>query len=339
MPTSSSRPLARLSGPGDVAAAVPLLCGFRPQDSVVVLSLRGPRRRLGLTVRLDLPPPGQVRAAASLLAQRVAGDGGSAAAVVVVTESGRRDVLVAALVDACADAGLEVVEAVHVAGGRWTSYLCSGACCPLDGTPLPDVPPLVAAERALEGRGVLASREELVRALAAPEAPAPGVEQAIAEHDRRVRADGAAAARAAAAREVRSLLQQVRDGGPVADDDVVRTAAVLHDVAVRDEVTAWAMEESDALLSLAEAVARRIGPPHDAPACSLLAWVAYARGDGARANVALDRALATDQAYGLALLLRQALDGGLPPDLVRRAVREATRAGAAAPGGRRRAGR
>ena len=335
MPTSSSRPLARLSGPGDVAATVPLLCGFRPQDSVVVLSLRGPRRRLGLTVRLDLPPPRQVRVAASLLAERIAGDGGSAAAVVVLAESGRRDALVTALVDSCGEAGIEVVEAVHVAGGRWSSYLCSGPCCPADGTPLPDAPPLVAAERALEGRGVLASREELVAALAAPDEPAAGVEQALADHARQVRADGAAAARAAAVREVRSLLERVRDGVPVGDDDAVRTGAVLHDVAVRDEVAAEWLEESDALLSLAEAVVRRVGPPHDAPACSLLAWVAYARGDGARANVALDRALATDPGYGLAVLLRQALDRGLPPDL----VREATRAGAAAPGGRRRAGR
>ena len=57
MTSVSNRPILRLTRPGDIAAAVPALCGFAPQDSVVVLSLRGSRRRLGVTVRVDLPPP------------------------------------------------------------------------------------------------------------------------------------------------------------------------------------------------------------------------------------------------------------------------------------------
>jgi hypothetical protein len=330
MTTSSSRPLARLSSPGEIAATVPLLCGFRPQDSVVVLSLRGRRRRLGLTIRLDLPPPGHVPEVAELLAARVAGDGGSSAAVVVLTEAGRQSALVVAVVDACAARRVQVVEAVHVSGGRWTSYLCSGACCPANGTPLPQTPSLVAAEHALEGRGVLASRDELVRALAAPVDPAP-VGQALADRWRRVLVDGAVTTRAVALRDVRVVLEQVAAGRPLEPPDAARVAAALHDVAVRDEVATWSLTDAQALQSLAEAVVRQVGPPHDAPACTLLAWVAYSRGDGARVNVALDRALATDPGYGLALLLRRALDSGVSPDQVRRTLRDAARVPAATP--------
>jgi hypothetical protein len=53
-----------------------------------------------------------------------------------------------------------------------------------------------------------------------------------------------------------------------------------------------------------------------APA-SLLAFVAWQAGDGALANVALDRALADNPRYSMALLLREALDAGAPPAMAR----------------------
>src|SRR5262245_25458318 len=46
--------LLTLRGPADLVAAVPLLLGFHPTDSIVVVSLCGPRRRIGLTLRADL---------------------------------------------------------------------------------------------------------------------------------------------------------------------------------------------------------------------------------------------------------------------------------------------
>jgi hypothetical protein len=53
-----------------------------------------------------------------------------------------------------------------------------------------------------------------------------------------------------------------------------------------------------------------------APA-SLLAFVAWQAGDGALANVALDRALADNRRYSMARLLRRALDSGAPPSVAR----------------------
>jgi hypothetical protein len=49
-----------------------------------------------------------------------------------------------------------------------------------------------------------------------------------------------------------------------------------------------------------------------APAC-LLAVTAWQGGNGALANIALDRALADDPGYSLALVLRDALTAGAPP--------------------------
>jgi hypothetical protein len=45
--------------------------------------------------------------------------------------------------------------------------------------------------------------------------------------------------------------------------------------------------------------------------------VAWQSGNGALANVALDRALADDPRYSMASLLRQVIDSGAPPSLAR----------------------
>jgi hypothetical protein len=51
-----------------------------------------------------------------------------------------------------------------------------------------------------------------------------------------------------------------------------------------------------------------------APIASLFASLAYERGEGALAQKALDRALADDDQYSLALLLRRVFNAGWPPE-------------------------
>jgi hypothetical protein len=53
-----------------------------------------------------------------------------------------------------------------------------------------------------------------------------------------------------------------------------------------------------------------------APA-SLLAFTAWQSGEGALANIAIERALAADPAYSMAHLIGQAVDAGLPPSAAR----------------------
>jgi hypothetical protein len=58
-------------------------------------------------------------------------------------------------------------------------------------------------------------------------------------------------------------------------------------------------------------------PSYVAAPASLLAFCAWQAGDGALANVALDRALDDNPRYSMALLLREALDSGAPPSMPR----------------------
>ncbi|MDT7544947.1 MAG: hypothetical protein QOE99_1057 [Actinomycetota bacterium] len=326
---SSALPVARFTTPAEIAAAIPVLTGFVPRESVVVLSLRPPRKRIGLTMRFDLPPDDLAHVLAAEVAARLEHDGAMTAVVAVYTESpelnGRR--AGQALVDAIEDVH-PVSEALLVRDGRWWSYLCSGAsCCPSEGTPLEDAASpaleLLATECTLKGRAVLASREELVASIAPPQLLAAVVAEqrldAAAESFVTALAEPRAATEAALA-SARRLLDAGCDEpvGPAAAADF---AMALHLKAVRDEIATWGLDRADDLLGLLIQVARQVVPPYDAPICTLLAWISYAEGNGALANVALDRALDTDPDYTMAGLLRQALDTQMAPADVRRLLR------------------
>ena len=325
----SAPAVAKLSSPGEILAVLPSLCGFRPEESLVVLSLRGPRKRVGMTARIDLPPEPDEAAVAELCVDRLAADGAAHVVAVVYSTHGRRAALVDAVRDACDARQLAVVEALHVDGDVWTSYSCSAPCCPPSGSPVPVATPalgLVRAEQAAAGRGLLASREDLVRSVAPPVLLAAALaEQRLDEAElgwqQHRREHGVAASRAGTLEQARLLLDRVAGGGTVTPDEAVRLAVGVGDVVARDALATLLLTRSDELLSLLLQVAREVTPPRDAPVCTLLAWTAYGRGDGALANVALDRALAGSPGYSLAVLLRQCLDAGFGPEEVHRLAR------------------
>lgn len=333
--TSAARPVARLTSPGEIAAVVPALCGFVPRESLVVISLRGPRRRLGLTMRFDLDHVlDDVSAAAAEVAGRLELDGADRAVVVVLTEAPGALVrleVVDALHVACEDAGLQVDEALLVRGGRWWSYVCADPrCCPPEGTPLERAPSaalqLVEAEQVLQGRAVLDSREELAASVAPPVLLAEAAADqhaAAALHDwaERTRRLGVDAVRACSLSLAGRLLDASQVGTPVSAVDAAQLAVAVQDVVVRDEIATWCLTRHDALLAVLLQTARQVVPPEDAQVLALLAWVAYAHGDGGLANVALERCLRSDPTCSLARLLGQALDAQVPPDEVRALLR------------------
>lgn len=310
--------VARLSSPPDLVAVVPHLVGFVPTESVVLLVLRGARRRVRVTLRLDLPQPRDVDRVARELVGRVRQLKADAVVALVYTEQpgtlARRD-LVDALVRRCEEARLELTEALLVRGGRLWSYICSGPCCPPEGIPLGQQVTgpvgLVQAETALSGRSVLADRAALERTLAPPLGH-PALVKAFRGEARRPQG-GAALLRKALADSPRLL--------PYSPHEAARLALALHDVQVRDQVATWVLEEADGVLALLHQLARQTPPPWDAPVCTVLAWTAYASGDGGTANVALERALTTDPEYPLALLLREALEQLVPPAQIRGLLR------------------
>jgi hypothetical protein len=181
--------VVKLSGPADLVAAVPHLLGFVPTESIVLMSLRGPRQRVGLTLRFDLAPPASDIAVARGLAHRIRQDNPDSVTIVVLTEAADEDDTLPrrALVDAVRKAlWVPLEDAILVRDGRWWSYRCQNPrCCPPEGTPLDGASAgavAVAAAHAIHGRSVLPDRDAVVRSVAPVCGPAAmAVEQA---HDR-----------------------------------------------------------------------------------------------------------------------------------------------------------
>jgi hypothetical protein len=118
---------------------------------------------------------------------------------------------------------------------------------------------------------------------------------------------------------VRSAIGVYRRGGQITDHDQLAWLSVtIADLRVRDD--AWARmgprHRAEHQRLWTDVVRHACQPYVPAPA-SLLAFTAWQSGDGALANVAIERALAADPEYSMAHLLEQALDAGLPPSAAR----------------------
>jgi hypothetical protein len=180
-------------------------------------------------------------------------------------------------------------------------------------------------------------------------------------HEATLRAESRAAALVAQAarsgRRRRELLRPVIDEGLQAvsnavgiyraggridsHDELAWLTVTLADLRVRDD--AWARMDPqyrEPHRRLWTDVARRAEQRYvAAPAC-LLAFTSWQSGDGALANVAIARALEVDPGYTMALLLLEAVAGGLPPSAAKLPMTpEEVAASYAAVDGRRRPAR
>jgi hypothetical protein len=341
-------PPVGLADPAALVAALPVLLGFRPRDSLVLAALcagEGGRMRLGLTLRVDLPPPRDVDALCSAAANSLLLGDPDAAAVVVVGGSGpskrsrrrgspaardaaglpRRDVA-AAVVEALRARGVPahtVVWAQRCAGGaRWACYDecgCGGLVPDPGGTEL-------AARAVTEGQVVYEDREELERLVA----PASGAvlrrREALLERSLDAANAGAGAAEALRGDDVAAALARVdravaeaADGWLTLDDTaIVSLARALTLPDVRDAALCHcAGPRAAAAEQLWAALARETPDPEAAVPAAMLAVSALLRGRGALANIALDRAERAWPGHRLTMLLRDAADAGVRPDEVR----------------------
>lgn len=335
--STPGHPTVRIADPAALVAAVPVLIGFRPRDSLVLVAGCGPGgRRLGLTLRVDLPPPRDVEAVGDMAAANLLLGDPTEAAVIVVggVRSGRRgtratpgrtgpprrdvaDAAVAAL-DARGVSARTVLWAGRCqAGARWVCYGdcgCGGLVPDPGGT-------AVAALAVAHGQVVYGDRADLERLVA----PVPA---AVRRRRARMLARSSAAAvpetgpaadLATASALVGAAIEDAVHGRLTLDDEaVVGLVQALAQPVVRDgALLSCAGPDAAAAEQLWAALARETPDPQAAVPAALLAVSALLRGSGALANVALDRAERAWPGHRLTRLLRAAADTGLRPDQVR----------------------
>jgi hypothetical protein len=320
------RPRVRVASPAGILAVIPHLIGFTPEASLVVVGTAAAGGRVEFAFRYDLPDPPDGAAAAEIAAHAagVLSRHHLTGAVVAGYGPGPLVTPVAdAVRTAARDSGLTLKDVLRVEGGRYWSYLCSEpSCCPPEGVPFDAAAHPAGKAMAAAGKLALPSRD----ALAATVAPLTGSAAAAMNREtqcaERVAAKllGRAGPRALDGPGLAAVLAAVRlyrDGGVMnANSMHAWLGLVLRRLRVRDD--AWARMDPayrDAHRRLWTYVVRRVQPGYVAPPASLLAVTAWQDGDGALANIALDRALADEPGYSMALLLRDALDAGAPPSM------------------------
>lgn len=162
----------KVSEPAEVLSYIPHAVGYAPTQSLVTISLRAPRRRIGLVARVDLDDvvgehgPDVVDDLANFLTS----DGAVALFAVVYTDEplaqSRRALSAAdrafeALM--CAQGLPESVETWIVAPDGYAAWGCDDAsCCPVQGRDLRDLDATrLATQLTLAGSAPLASRNDL----------------------------------------------------------------------------------------------------------------------------------------------------------------------------------
>ncbi|OBF97143.1 Uncharacterised protein [Mycolicibacterium flavescens] len=317
--TTSPSPDFHLDRPAVLIAALPAVLGFVPEKSLVLVTVD--RGAMGCVMRVDLSE--ELTDSVEDIAEVAAAARPDSAIAVVVDEDGAgcrlcndeyRE-LAAALASALADRGIELLAA-HVvdriaAGGRWH---CADGCGAAGTVDDPSASPLAMAA-VLDGRRLYARRTELQDVIAVTDPARAQVLAGPIEDAQAGRSEGDACGEIEA---VIAAAARVSEGDDLPDEVVTRIAAALTDLQVRDTLYALAVGERAAHAeSLWAELSRRLPEPWRAEALVLLAFSAYARGDGPLAGVSLEAALRCDGAHRMARMLDTALQSGLRPEQIR----------------------
>ena len=354
----TSSPLGRLShelpvkmrSPADMAAMLPYLLGFYPDDSIVAVGLQGPAFRQGGVIRIDIPGDPQhwplvaAETARLLIELSESRDRRPQAVLLYLCrdpQTGEPPVVAGLrpladhLVQAFRALDLPVKESLCLSGGRWWSYLCPDpACCDPDGTRVHSgrEPGAVLAAATFAGLAPRGSRKAIIASLTPVGPPVLEAQRLALERqttnllDTLREPDGLVRALDTTGGLIDEAMAEFRAGALLLDEE--RTARLilgLQDKLSRDRAAEYA--EPDELAGaqrLWRFLARRCVPPFEEYATApltLLAWTSWLAGDTATSRVVLARALDLDPRYVLARLIHHSLNGGLEPDRLLTAVR------------------
>ncbi|OBI40535.1 hypothetical protein A5707_08900 [Mycobacterium kyorinense] len=315
-----------LNRPGALIAALPAVLGFVPEKSLVLVSVDG--GELGSVMRVDLSAP---------LAQRLghlaevaaAADPEAAIAVIVDSEGASCPVCNEEYRELCTTLTQELSShgillwAAHVVdqvapGGRWH---CVDGCGSAGTVDDPSSSPLAVAA-VLDGRRLYARRADLQAVIAADDRA--GSAELAAALDRYARSREAAHRAdpdGCSRRDVEDAMAaaaRVADGQPLSEVELAKLGCALEDVRVRDTLYALAVgDHAGEAESLWALLSRELPERWRVEALVLLAFSAYARGDGPLAGVSLEAALRCHPTHRMAGMLDTALQSGLRPERIR----------------------
>lgn len=322
-PDSSAPLTLRLRTPDDLLATVPVVLGFEPQHSLVLLSFgaggrsrpdaSGGRRATGPHLRIGLPGPDDPPTALAEVVDAAVAPcrrhGVASVAAVVYTRDARLGAATADRLEAsCAAAGITVIALLRADGERW--YAAGDADGAADGSaPYRNESHPVRAAAVLHGRVVLGSREELAELLA------PAGEDVRGPLAAAVERRGAPRPGLAESRWVgETVARAARSGSPLDVEDAARLLVALRLGRHRD--AAWAgvgRPEAARHVEVWLDLVRRAPDGWRSGPAALAGLTAWLDGSGALAWCAVDACLAEEPEHPLGRLVRDFLEAAAPP--------------------------
>jgi uncharacterized protein DUF4192 len=312
---------------GELIAGIPSMIGFPPEDSLVLITFQiGELIQLGATMRMDLPDERHAPDIVAQLCLTAVANEAEVAVPVIIGGSADPPVLpyrwlMDLVVQELDDVDIPIVHAIWVPaiefGVTWWCYVdeeCTGQVRDPRSSAL-------AALHAYAGLVRYASRTEMASHLA------PDREDRVA-HVAQLLAERAGNPPGPSPVEmwsdVSAAVDATADAVPeLADEQIARLAEAVCDPLVRDNCLLLPLtERADAAERLWTALIRAAPAPERASPAILLAIHAYLRGEGVLANLAVEVALDADPEQDLARLVRDALDRGLPPTVLRTMIEE-----------------
>ena len=294
--------------PEDLLAMVPIVIGFAPAESVVMLTFGAEHT---FHARIDLPTrPAEIDAMVTALLDPARRHGVRRVVLVIYagnTPPSRRAWRV--LRRRFERAGIDVLEGLRVHDGRWFPLLGGDLRSREAGVTYDISGHRFAAQAVVDGRVTHASRDELAGLLD------PDAEGVVAVG---LLLDGPAAPTTVAVERpwVEALVRRhVTEGSSVPDADAARLLRALSDPSLLD--AAWSSltrEHAQRHVDLWRDLLRRTPTPYLPPVAALLGLAAWQGGQGALAWCAVDRCAEVDAAHPLARYLTSVLTHAVPPD-------------------------
>jgi hypothetical protein len=302
-----STPTLTARTPEDVLAMVPIVLGFEPAESMVMLTFGTDPP---FHARVDLPErASEVDQMAASLVEPAALHRAPRALLVAYSERDRfADRALRVTSRALTRSGVAVIDGLRTDGRRWHPVPRRPGV-PAHGVPYDLSAHPFAAQAVYDGRVVHRSRAELAASLSAQPDRVGRVVAALA----------ALAGEAAPALDEGRwahdvVVRHVEDATRADDGEVARLLRGMLDVRVRD--AAWSPLRRDtapAHVGFWTDVVRRTPDPLLPAPAALLAFAAWQAGDGALAWCAVDRCLEAHEHYSLGHLVAELLTRAVPP--------------------------
>lgn len=294
--------------PEDLLAAVPVVLGFRPQGSLVMLTFDAVRC---FHARVDLPPADELDATTrevvdALLEPAVAQRVGRVAFVFYTDDACVAARAAIPLHEAFTGKEIGVVDLLRADEGRWWRVPSRPGSSESGPFSYDDQTHPFAAQAVFEGRVTHGSRDALRESLA----PLPEARRRLAELVAALPDPGPSEVG-----WVGDLLDRcVSSDSEPDDDEAARVLRAVARVDVRDgALFAVSRDTVDAHLRIWSGLLRRAPEPQAAEVAVVTAFCAWQAGHGALAWCALDRCLAAEPGHPLATCLAECLSRAVPP--------------------------